>query len=59
MSNKKTYVMKKMEKNYYENKSNRYINYEELLRPHSELEKKLKALEENFMRNESENNQNI
>ena len=50
--------MREIEKIYYRDKKNRYINFRDLLRPYVELENRLKALEEKFSTIDSEDNQN-
>ena len=52
------YIRKKVEINFYRNKR-RYIHFKDLLRNYVELENRLKAVEGNFLINNSENKTDV
>ena len=51
--------MKEKRNKILQKQNERNIKLEELVRTYVELENRLKALEENFSMNDSENNQNL
>ena len=57
--NKKIILKKKQRKKISQKQNKRCIEIRDLIRSYAELEIKLKAMEQNFKRNDSENNKNI
>ena len=53
------FIMQKRRYKLLQKQNDRYIDFTELLRSYVKLENRLKALEENFSINDSENNQNF
>ena len=56
LSNQRKLFYEKNREKRLQTQNNRYINFKELLRSYAELENRLKAMEENFKINDSDNN---